>query len=225
MKKPMSPEKKARRGTGLTFRKDSYSSTITRIGEPSARVTIHIGDIEGLEYDTDWKSHSLVTLHGCTLEGAELAVRSAYVASKKTLASPLFDETINNCEDYAIRRFWREGGRSIPERFHDFAEDIKELEGAKNWRRELTAFTRRLYQAHRSDEREKTTPERVDDWLLANWDTGKVACIVNNRQITEMLASDGIEHPEKKVEERIRDLGLKKAKTILREKGYNAHSS
>ena len=59
--KKVNPKKKE--SNGLVLGVDSSSYTETPLGEPSARVTIHHGDIEGLEYDTDWKSHSLVTLH------------------------------------------------------------------------------------------------------------------------------------------------------------------
>ena len=221
----MSPEKKARRGTGLTFRKDSYSSTITRIGEPSARVTIHNGDIDGLQYDSDWKNHSLVKSHGCTPEGAELAVRSAFVARMKVLASPLHLETHHLYVQFATLRFWEEGDRSISQRFRDFADDIEELEVAEGWREKLQPFVTALAQANRRQQMGKSVPKRVDDWLLDNWDSGKLVCVLNNRQITEMLGIDGINHVEKKVEKRIRDLGLKKANRPLREKGYKAHIS
>ena len=221
--KKVNPKKKE--SNGLVIRKSSSSHTITPLGEPSARVTIHHGDIERLEYDTDWKSHSLVKIHGCTPEGAELAVKSVFVAREKTLASPLFAETLNNCEEYALLRFWGEEGRSISKRFRDFAEDIEELEGINNWRPNLQSFTLRLAQAHRKKQMGKSVPKRVNAWLLKNWDAGKVACLSNNRQITEMLGRDGITYPEKKVEERIRALGLIKAKRPPRVKGYNAHSS
>ena len=225
MKKTSSKKKKSNKTSRLRIRNSGYSYTITPLGEPSARVTILYGDIEDFQYDTDWRNHSLVTLHGCTPEGAEIAVRCAFVARMKGLASPLFAETHYHCEEYALLRFWGEEGRSISQRFRDFAEDIEELEGIKNWSPNLQSFTRRLAQAHRKKQTGKTTPMRVDAWLLENWDAGKVACIFNNREITEMLGRDGIKHPEKKVAERMRALGLKKAKRPSRVKGYTAHSS
>ena len=219
----MKKKKQSTEGTGLTIRKSSYSYTITPLGEPSARITTYYGDIEAFEYDTDWKNHSLVTLHGCTPEGAELAVRSVFIAKMKTMASPLHLKTHLLCEQYAVRRFWEEDGRSISQRLRDIAEDLEELGGVGGWKPTPKQFVTKLANAARKPGEGKSRPKRADQWLRDNWVSGEMACLLSNRQISEKLDEARINYGPKKVEERIRGLGLKKPKRATRVVGYSAH--
>jgi hypothetical protein len=215
---------KKRESDGLVLGKDFVSYPITPRGEPNARVIIRDNDIDGLEYETDWKKHSLVRVHGCAPEGAEIAVRSAFVAHIKTLASPLHEETHHFCEQYAVRRFWGEDESSISQRFRDLAEDLEELEGIGGWKPKLRQFVTRLSNAGRKPIKGKSMPKLVEEWLLNNWVSGKMVCLLNNRQISEKLAEDQIKCDSKKLDEQIRALGLEKPKRPTRERGYRTHS-
>jgi plasmid stabilization system protein ParE len=221
----MKKKKPSTQSNGLVIRKFSYSYTITPLGEPSARVTIHHGDIEGLEYDTDWKSHSLVTLHGCTLEGAKLAVRSAFVARMKMTASTIFEKPHLVFQEYVVQRFLEQDGRSLSQRFREITEDIEELEGAGGWKPTIKQFVTKLANAARKPKRGKSRPELADEWLIDNWVSGEVACLLNNRQISKKLEEARIKYGSKKVDEKIRVLALKKPKRPVKEKGYKAHFS
>jgi len=223
MKKKAAPKKKGTPGSGLILRKDSFSHTISEEGEPIARVTIPYRNIEGLLYETDWKNHSLVKIHGCTPEGAEAAVKSAHVAQLRALASPTYEITQFLCEEYAIRRFWVEQGRSISQRFRDFAEDIEELEGSPNWNPLLKQFVYKLAQACRKKSLGKSRAMLADKWLLDNWIVGEKACLLNNRQISEKLGKVTAEYDVKKIASKIKTLGLEKPRRTTRETGYSAH--
>ena len=224
MKKKAAPKKKQTFGSGLILRKNSFSNTITEHGEPTARFTIPNGDIEGLQYETDWKNHSLVKIHGCTPEGAEAAVKSACVARRKALAAPAYEETQFLCEQYAIGRFWHDDGRCVSQRFRDFAQDIEELEVFGGLKTTFKQFVIKLAQASRKKWEGKSRPKHLETWLLDNWTSGEIACVLNSRQISEKLKKDRIEYSTKKLDEKIRALGLKRAKRPERVKGYSAHS-
>jgi hypothetical protein len=223
MKKKTAPKKKGTLGGGLIIRKDSFSHTISGHGEPIARVTIPYANNEGFMYETDWKNHSLVKIHGCTPEGAEAAVQSVYLAQLRALASPTFEATQHLCEQYAIRRFWMEEGRSISRRFRDFADDLEELEGSPGWGAQLKQFVYRLAQASRKEGVGKSRAKLADKWLLDNWVVGEKACLLNNRQISEKLGKVTTEYDVKKIASKIKGLRLVKAKKPTRETGYSAH--
>jgi hypothetical protein len=223
MKKKTAPKKKGTLGGGLIIRKDSFSHTISEHGEPIARVTIPYANIEGLLYETDWNNHSLVKIHGCTPEGAEAAVKSAYVGQRKALADPAHEETQLLCVEYAIRRFWGEEGRSISKRFRDLAEDIEELEGSPGWNPLLKQFVYKLAQASRKKSLGKSRARLADRWLLDNWVEGEKACLLNNRQISEKIGKVTTEYDVKKIASKIKGLRLVKAKKPTRETGYRAH--